>query len=289
VSKYYSKSDAKFQHKSFIPLFRSDHELCKQGMPWKRRLGLSHLAFKTAHGDGDTLAGLARATGLDRRTAVKTLIADLHRLELVKPSDETLVVATVACPTQFTKVFCMTPACPLTPLENLILWKLVDLERTDPDYVWDGHRVRTLGKMIGERYRMSIHRCTERLEKKHKLIDKDWAVQHDAIPADWYADGRRNKIRDARTDKLVEKLTSAPGPPPPLDTSTRSDMAKFMDFIHEQIPAHISGLLMPAINRHVNSSNAAQKRACLVRLHNSAYGTALDYEDYRDALSNGEC
>ena len=33
MSKYYSKSDAKFQHKSFIPLFRSDHGLQNKAGP----------------------------------------------------------------------------------------------------------------------------------------------------------------------------------------------------------------------------------------------------------------
>jgi hypothetical protein len=127
----YSGFASKFQHKNFLPVFALDHTLCvgDDALPWKQRLALAHLSYKSEYGGGDTLAGIAEATGLNRQRGVKTAVAALCNCKLVKAGKGILWISRVASPKKFIKVPWMTAACPLTPLENFILWKLIDLNR----------------------------------------------------------------------------------------------------------------------------------------------------------------
>ena len=59
--------------------------------------------------------------------------------------------------------------------------------------------------MIGEKYRASVDRATERLEQLG-LITEDWEVNLDAIRPEWYTDQTgRKSLKQRRTEKAVER------------------------------------------------------------------------------------
>jgi hypothetical protein len=285
-----SKSSTELQQKKFVQLFASDHPLWQtHALPWKQRLVLSYLAYKTEWG-GDTLAGIAEATGLNRKYGVKTALAALHKPGLVKPGEGVRWVATVRSPRKFIQLYCMAPRCPLTALENLIVWKLVDLSRKD-EFIWDeDHRVTVLGGMIGEPHRGSIYRATAHLQQLG-VIAEDWQVRREAILPEWYADPKKNKIKQKRREQLVEKLApdyrDPPQPPPP----PLKGMPALIQFVNENVPPQMVARLIGAIQLHVTEENASRVRAGLhvTKSTCNARGTEPTYEQYLKAIENGKC
>jgi DNA-binding MarR family transcriptional regulator len=316
MSKYHSNSEKKLQYKSFIATFRSDHPLCKAGMPWQRRLTLAYIAYKTAHGKGATLAEIARATGFDRRTVSK-LVDALKELKLIEWSDETRVISKVPYPEKkYIKVYWMAtqrrptsaahapkrdtavkpkvrrggPSHALTPLQNFALWKLVELETTDPNWGWDDHRLVVLGDMIGAD-RMSAYRATKRLEELN-LIDANWVVQHDAIKPEWYVDRRRNRIKDERTDKMLEKIAppDRDPPKPPDQPQKQPGVRKLIAWIEENLPPDMLPTLRGAVTLHVSEHNADVVRINMrvAKSQCETQGTRPTTAHYLKVIENGK-
>jgi hypothetical protein len=288
----YNSFASKFQHKNFNPVLASDHPLCvgEHALPWPQRLCVSHLAYKSEW-TGDTLAGIAEATGLNRKYGVKTAVAALCERKLVKAGKGILWVATITKPTKFIKVPWMTQDCPLTPLENFALWKLVDLNRKQ-EYVWGDHPVPYLGAMVGEKHRRSIYRATAQLERL-ELISGDWVPQFAAIKPEWYADEQKKKtIKQKRLEKQVDIWTSGPVPPPPpaAPRVPLTGMQSLLQYVREKLPPEMRSKLVGAIHFHVTAESAARVRTQLhlLRSKSEALGKQATYEEYIRAIENGK-